>query len=83
MVKQLISHSFCRNPEGGCLTSTETISLIRDGVIVGKGGRLYTYGYIVTTGVTPALGWAVMRASLMFHNCEGQSHKTVSTGHNL
>ena len=24
-----------------------------------------------------------MRAILMFHNCEGQSHKTVSTDHNL
>ena len=26
---------------------------------------------------------AAMRAILMFHNCEGQSHKTVSTDHNL
>ena len=24
---------------------------------------------------------AAMRAVLMFHNCEGQSHKTVSTDH--
>ena len=24
-----------------------------------------------------------LRAILMFHNCEGQSHKTVSTDHNL
>ena len=24
-----------------------------------------------------------MRAILMFHNCEGQSHKTVSTDHNF
>ena len=24
-----------------------------------------------------------MRAILMFHNCEGQSHKTASTNHNL
>ena len=64
--------------------------LIRDG---GRGGgegyggegrrRLYTYGNIVTTTVTPALRWAAMRAILMFHNCEGQSHKTVSTNHNL
>ena len=29
----------------------------------------------------PALRWAAMRAILMFHNCEGQSHKTVSTDH--
>ena len=32
--------------------------------------------------MTPALKWAVMRAILMFH-CEGQSHKTVSTDHNV
>ena len=30
-----------------------------------------------------ALRWAAMRAILMFHNCEGQGHKTVSTDHNL
>ena len=24
-----------------------------------------------------------MRAILMFHNCEGQSHKAVSTNHNF
>ena len=27
--------------------------------------------------MTPALRWAAIRAILMFHNCEGQSHKTV------
>ena len=27
--------------------------------------------------------WAAMKAILMFHNCEGQSHKTVSTDHSL
>ena len=26
--------------------------------------------------LTPALRWAAMRAILMSHNCEGQSHKT-------
>ena len=31
----------------------------------------------------PALRWEVMRTVLMFHNCEGQSHKTVSTDHNF
>ena len=31
----------------------------------------------------PALRWAAMRAVLIFINCEGQSHKTVSTGHNF
>ena len=30
-----------------------------------------------------ALRRAAMRAILRFHNCEGQSHKTVSTNHNL
>ena len=46
---------------------------------VGGRGLLYTYRYTVTTRVTPALRWASMRAILMFHNCEGQSHKTMST----
>ena len=45
------------------------------------GGGLYTYRYTVTTRMTYALKWAAMRAILMFHNCEGQSHKTVSTDH--
>ena len=31
----------------------------------------------------PALRWAAMRTILMFHNCEGRSHKTVSTDHNF
>ena len=44
---------------------------------------LYTYRYTVTIRMTSALRWAAMRAILMFHNCERQSHKTVSTGHNL
>ena len=46
-------------------------------------GRLYTYRYTVTTRMTSALRWAAMRAILMFHNCEVQSHKTVSTDHNF
>ena len=33
--------------------------------------------------MTPALRWAMMRTILMYHNCEGQSHKTVSTDHNF
>ena len=47
----------------------------------GGGGRsrLYTYYYAVTTRMTSALRWAAMRATLMFHNCEEQRHKTVST----
>ena len=48
----------------------------------GGGGGLYTYRYTVTTRMIYALKWAAMRAILMFHNCEGQSHKTVSTDHN-
>ena len=47
------------------------------------GGRLYTYRYTVTIRMTSALRWAAMRAILIFHNCEGQSHKTVSTDHNF
>ena len=39
--------------------------------------------YTVTTRMTSALRWEVMRAILMFHNFEGQSHKTVSTDHNF
>ena len=74
---------------------TETIKsirLTRDGEKGGKGygggerGRLHTYHYTVTTRMTSALfplRWAAMRAILMFHNCEGQSHKTVSTDHNF
>ena len=67
---------------------TETIRLIRDREKGGRGyggggrGRLYTYCYTVTTRIS-ALRWAAMRAILMFHNCEGQSHKTVSTDHNF
>ena len=33
--------------------------------------------------MTSALRWAAMSAILPFHNCEGQSHKTVSTDHNF
>ena len=58
--------------------------LIRDGE-KGEGDMevgerwLCTYRYTVTTGMTSALRCAAMRASLMFHNCEGRSLKTVST----
>ena len=71
------------------LTSTETTRLIRDGEKGGGGyggggrGRLYTYRYTVTSRMTSALKWAAMRAILMFHNCEEQSLKTVSTDHNF
>ena len=37
----------------------------------------------VITRMTCALRRVAMRAILMFHNCEGQSRKTVSTDHNL
>ena len=64
-----------------------TIRLIRDGekgsMEVGRGGGLYTYRYTATTRMTPALKWAAMRAILMFHNRERQSHKAVSTDHNF
>ena len=49
-----------------------------------EGGRgVYPYRCTVTTGMTSALRWAAMRDILMFHNCEGQSHKTVCTDHNF
>ena len=49
--------------------STETVQFIRgEGVLeVGGKGDYYTYHYIVTTRMTLALRWAVMRAILMFH----------------
>ena len=49
---------------------------------VGGGGD-YIPVDTVTTRMTYALRWAAIRAILMFHNCEGQSHKTVSTDHNF
>ena len=49
----------------------------------GGGERLCTYRYPVTTGMTATLRWVAMRTILMFHNYEGQSHKTVSTDHNF
>ena len=45
--------------------------------------EIYTYRYTVTTRMTSALRWAVMSAILLFHNCEGKSHKTASTDHSL
>ena len=37
----------------------------------------------MTSAITSALRWAAIRAILMFHNCEGQIHKTVSTDRNF
>ena len=49
-----------------------------------EGDYNYIYRYTVTTRMIPALRWAAMRAILMFSvGSEGQSHKTVSTNHNL
>ena len=50
---------------------------------MGGGGGMEVGGegdYIPTATLSPpsALRWASIRAILMFHNCEGQSHKTVS-----
>ena len=45
--------------------------------------RLYTYRYTVITRMTSAFRWAATKAILMFHNCDEQSHRTVSTDHNL
>ena len=49
----------------------------------GGGAGLYTYCYTVTTRLIHALKLAAMRAVVMFHYCEGQSHKTVSTDHSF
>ena len=50
------------------------------GKVCGGGGEgdYHTCRYTVTTRMTSALRWAAMRAVLMFHNCEGQSHKTTA-----
>ena len=42
---------------------------------VGGGEGDYIPIATVTSRMTFALSWAVMRA-ILFHNCEGQSHKT-------
>ena len=50
----------------------------------GEGDYIPIAATMVTTRMTPSsLRWAAMRAILMFHNCEGLSHKTVSTDHNF
>ena len=59
--------------------------MVRRGKGVWRWGKreIIYYCYTVTTRMIPALRWAAMRAILMFHNCEGQSHKTVSTDHDF
>ena len=50
----------------------------RGGTEGGRRGRWYIYCYIVTTRMTPALRWAVMRAILKFHQSWGiksQEHR--------
>jgi len=69
--------------------STETIRLIRDGEKRGKGVRRWGKREITYLLLhrhhqnDPDLRWAAMKAILIFIDCEGQSHKTVSTNHNL
>ena len=67
---------FSRVVVARCLTSSETVRLIRDGEKgegmdrgggAGGGERLYIYRYTVITRMTPALRRAAMRAILMFH----------------
>ena len=59
------------------------------GTTMEMGEREIIYIYIptatsvCTTRMTSALRRATMRAILMFHNCDGQSHETVSTDHNF
>ena len=87
---QLLNYGTSASKSILCLTSTETMRLIRDVVKGGRGyggggrGRLYSCRYAaVTTRMTSTLRWAAMRAILMFHNCGGKGHKTVSTEHNF
>ena len=50
----------------------------------GGGERLYTYRYTVTTRMILAFRWAAMRGIFNLSvGSDGQSHKTVSTNHNL
>ena len=49
----------------------------------GERGRLYTYRYTVTTRMIPALRWAAMSHFNASVGSDGQSHRTVSTNHNL
>ena len=47
-------------------------------------GRLYTYRYTVSTRMIPALRWGSdERHFNVSVGSDGQSHKTVSTDHNL
>ena len=56
----------------------------RGGVEVGVRGRLYTCRYTVTTRMIPALRWAAMMSHFNVSvESDGQSHRTVSTNHNL
>ena len=67
-----------------CSTSTLTIGLIGDGEMEVGEEEDYTYRYTVTTRMTPALRWAAMRTSLMFHNVRDKvTRQCVSTYHNL
>ena len=51
--------------------------------VKGEGDYILINTDTVTTKMTPTLRWAAMRAILMLHNCEGQSHKTEATDHNF
>ena len=51
---------------------------------MGVRGRLYTFLYTVTTGMIPAFRWAAMMSHVNVSvESDGQSHRTVSTNHNL
>ena len=50
---------------------------------VGEDGDYIPIATLSPSEKTSALRWAAMRAILMFHNYEGQSHKTMSTDHNF
>ena len=55
----------------------------REGYGGGGRGRGYTYRYTVTTRMTCVKMGSDESHFQCFINCEGQSHKTVSTNHNF
>ena len=77
-----------RKPEGSLGRTAQDVHLdshTAPELRYGGGGRrrLYTYRYTVTTRMIPALRWAAMSRFNVSVECDEQSHRTVSTNHNL
>ena len=79
----------CRSMVQYCFTSTETVRLIRDGEKGGKGVWKWGAREIIYLSLHCVhqndfcINVGSDESHLMFHNCEGQSHKTMSTDHNF